>query len=243
MASVNDNKMESGKEQMYSKIYSPTFLSIVYDVLVLKFNMRYMWGCRTDKVLEPFFAENFSRRHLDIGVATGYLPAVSLGRPFRSRSKQQLTLVDLNPNPLEAAKCRILSKAENTTVECVVADVTTPLPDELKGAEFDSISMFNLFHCIPGREKLEAFSTYKNLLSDGGVLSGCTVLGGKHATNKINRLYVKLYNKKGVFHNWEDQREDFEAALNKNFEEVETTLVGMTLLFRATKPRKTQPDI
>ncbi|KAI5926532.1 methyltransferase [Camillea tinctor] len=241
MAAVNsdNNNMESKEEPMYSRVYSPTFLSIVYDVLVLKFNMRYMWGCRTDKVIEPFFAENFSRRHLDIGVATGYLPAVSLGRPYRTQSKHQLTLVDLNPNPLEAAKSRVLSKGANTTVQCVAADVTAPLPDELKGAKFDSISMFNLFHCIPGKEKFEAFNTYKDLLSEGGVLSGCTVLGGKHATNKINQLYVKLYNRKGIFHNWEDTREEFEAALNKSFEEVEITLVGMMLLFRATKPRQT----
>ncbi|KAI1500734.1 methyltransferase [Biscogniauxia marginata] len=233
MATVNNHEAH-----MYSKVYSPSFLSIVYDVLVLRFNMRFMWGCRTDTVLEPFFSENFSRRHLDIGVATGYLPAFALGRPFRTKSRQHLTLLDLNPNPLEAAKSRVLSKGTNTTVECVVADVTGPLPDELRGSQFDSISMFNLFHCIPGKQKLQAFSTYKNLLSENGVLSGCTVLGGKHATNWINYLYVKLYNRVGVFHNWEDEKIDFQDALEKNFEEVETTLVGMTLLFRATKPRK-----
>ncbi|KAI1125066.1 methyltransferase domain-containing protein [Nemania abortiva] len=235
MSTTNQPDQELGR---YAAIYSPTFLSKIYDVIVLRFNLRYMWRCRTDTVLEPFFAENLSRRHLDIGVATGYFPAKALSRPFRASARQSITLVDLNPNPLNAAKARILSKASNTTVETVVADVTEPPPKELQDAAFDSISMFNLFHCIPGDEKLKAFGLYKDLLAEGGVLTGCTVLGGSHATNWLNYLYVKLYNRLGIFHNWNDEKDAFERALRDNFEEVETTLVGMTLLFRATKPRK-----
>ncbi|KAI0430351.1 methyltransferase domain-containing protein [Xylaria sp. FL1042] len=223
---------------LYTTLYTPTFLSLMYDFVVLRFNLRYMWRCRTDTVLEPFFAENFSRRHLDIGVATGYFPAVALARPFRAQARHFITLVDLNPHPLAAAKARILSKAPNSTVETVVADVTEPLPKTLQDAKFNSISMFNLFHCVPGKEKFKAFYHYKDLLADGGVLTGCTVLGGSHATNWFNYLYVKLYNRIGIFHNWDDKKEDFQYALEENFEEVETTLVGMTLLFRATKPRK-----
>ncbi|GAP87704.1 putative sam-dependent methyltransferase [Rosellinia necatrix] len=222
---------------LYATIYTPTFLSLVYDVIVLRFNLRYMWRCRTDTVLEPFFAENLSRHHLDIGVATGYFLDVSLSRPFRAQAKHSVTLVDLNPHPLNAARARILSRAPNTTVETVVADVTEPPPEMLRNSRFDSISMFNLFHCVPGRDKLRAFSLYKGLLAEGGTLTGCTVLGGSHATNWLNYLYVKLYNHLGIFHNWDDRKEDFDRALNENFEDVETTLVGMTLLFRATKPR------
>ncbi|KAI0857202.1 methyltransferase domain-containing protein [Xylaria cubensis] len=223
---------------LYANIYTPTFLSIIYDVVVLRFNLRYMWRCRTDTVLEPFFAENFSRRHLDIGVATGYFLAKALSRPFRTHVKHSIALVDLNPNPLNAARARILSEAPNATVETVVADVTEPPPKALQHSEFDSISMFNLFHCIPGDEKLRAFSIYKELLADGGVLTGCTVLGASHATNWFNYQYVKLYNRLGIFHNLDDKREDFERVLKENFEEVETTLVGMTLLFRVSKPRR-----
>ncbi|KAI0201378.1 methyltransferase domain-containing protein [Astrocystis sublimbata] len=225
--------------ELYATIYTPTFLSIIYDVLVLRFNLRYMWRCRTDTILEPFFAENFSRRHLDIGVATGYFLATALARPFRAQAKHSIALVDLNPHPLDAARARILSKAPSATVEVVVADVTQPPPKALQKSAFDSISMFNLFHCIPGEEKLQAFSLYKDLLAEGGVLAGCTVLGGSHATNWFNYLYVKLYNRLGIFHNWGDKVEDFERVLGENFEDVETTLVGMTLLFRATRPRRT----
>ncbi|KAJ8133295.1 hypothetical protein O1611_g330 [Lasiodiplodia mahajangana] len=235
MSTTNPADRELGRSVT---IYTPTLLSKVYDHIVLRFNLRYMWRCRTDTVLEPFFAENLSRRHLDIGVATGYFPAKALSRPFRVEAKQSVTLVDLNPHPLNAARARILSKASNTTVETVVADVTEPPPKALQNSSFDSISMFNLFHCVPGDEKLRAFSLYKDLLAEGGVLTGCTVLGGNHATNWLNYLYVKLYNRLGIFHNWDDGKEAFERALKDNFEEVETTLVGMVLLFRATKPRK-----
>ncbi|KAI8628761.1 methyltransferase domain-containing protein [Xylariaceae sp. FL1651] len=232
------NQIGQGPDLYAATIYTPTFLSIVYDVVVLRFNLRYMWRCRTDTVLEPFFAENFSRRHLDIGVATGYFPAAALARPFRSHVKHSITLVDLNPNPLNTARARILASAPNTTVDTAVADVTTPPPKALQNSRFSSISMFNLFHCIPGNEKFNAFRLYKDLLADDGVLAGCTVLGGSHATNWFNYMYVKLYNRLGIFHNWNDKREDFERALEEVFEEVETTLVGMTLLFRATKPRR-----
>ncbi|KAI1172161.1 methyltransferase domain-containing protein [Nemania sp. FL0916] len=235
MSTISQGDQKTG---LSTAIYTPTFLSIVYDVVVLRFNLRFMWRCRTDTVLEPFFAENLSRRHLDIGVATGYFPAVALSRPFRVNAKQSITLADINPNPLASARARILSKAPNTTVETVVADITKPPPKELQNCVFDSISMFNLFHCVPGKEKLNAFHLYKDMLADGGVLTGCTVLGGSHATNWLNHQYVKLYNRVGVFHNWDDKRQDFERVLNENFEEVETTLVGMILLFRASKPRR-----
>ncbi|KAI1085555.1 methyltransferase domain-containing protein [Whalleya microplaca] len=226
------------EQRLYARVYSPTFLTRFYDFYVLRFNLRYIWRCPVDSVLLPFFSENFSRRHLDIGVATGWFPATALSRPFRAQAKHELTLVDLNPNPLYAAKSRVLSNSANTTVQCVTADVTAPLPEALQGAQFDSISMFNLFHCIPGPEKLRAFSIYKHLLADGGVLTGCTVLGGKHATNWLNWLYVKAYNRIGIFHNWDDNKDDFQNALEREFEEVETVVVGMLLLFRAQKPRR-----
>lgn len=174
-------------------------------------------------------------------MATGYFLDVALSRPFRAHAKHTITLSDLNPHPLKAARARILSRAPNATVQTVVADVTEPPPEALRDAgAYDSISMFNLFHCVPGgrAKKLGTLGLYKDLLADGGVLTGCTVLGRAHATNRLNYLYLKLYNRLGIFNNWEDKREDFEEALKLHFEEVETTLVGMILLFRATKPKR-----
>lgn len=202
--------------------------------------MKFIWGCPTSSILVPFFSENFSRNHLDCGVATGYFPAVALDRPFRKDSKHHLTLLDLNPNPLNAARSRVLSKATATEVQCVEADVTEPTPESLKGSHFDSISMFNLFHCMPGgKNKFAAIANFKDLLSDDGVLAGCTVLGPKHSPSWLTTLYLKWYNWWGVFNNWDDTQEDIKAVLDETFAEVETYLVGVTLLFRAQKPRRT----
>ncbi|KAI0130248.1 methyltransferase [Xylariales sp. AK1849] len=227
------------KGRVYKNVYSATFLSRVYDYYVLGFNFKYMWGCGTS-VMVPFFSDNFSHRHLDIGVANGYFPAVILSRPMRSLEKHQLTLLDFNQTSLNAAKARVLSAAPHTAVQCVQADVTAQLPESLEDVhkQYDSITMFNLFHCIPGGlGKLRAFSTYKELLSDDGVLTGCTILGRKHATGWLSRLYLRFYNWVDFFNNWDDDQEAFERVLKQEFEEVETELVGMVLLFKASKPR------
>jgi hypothetical protein len=192
-------------------------------------------------VLLPFFADNFSHRHMDIGVATGWFPAAVLSRPIRNQEKHRLTLVDFNETSLNATRARVLSVAPHTDVDCAQADITAPLPDSLESSagQYDSISMFNLFHCVPGGlEKLRAFATYKDLLSAEGTLTGCTVLGHKHATGIFSKLYLQLYNYLDIFNNWDDEEEVIKGVLAKEFEQVETEVVGMMLLFKATKPRR-----
>ncbi|ORY70105.1 methyltransferase [Pseudomassariella vexata] len=231
------------QSRVYATVYSPSFLSMFYDFYVLRFNMRYMWGCPTDSVLLPFFSENFSRRHLDCGVATGFFPAVALSRPFRAQSTQHLTLLDINANSLVAAHNRVLAHSTGTEIKCVKADVTAPLPKALKGERFETISMFNLFHCVPGPNKLDAIGIFKELLTDDGVLTGCTVLGRKHATGWLSRLYVRYFNHAGFFNNLDDNEEDIRAVLEQEFKEVETWVIGMMMLFRARKPRRTVDEL
>lgn len=132
--------------------------------------------------------------------------------------------------------------ATDTVVDCIEADVTAPPSKELACRRFDSISLFNLFHCMPGgRDKFRAFGTMAQLISDNGVLVGSTVLGIKHTKwyQYLTRFYLNWYNNWwGVFQNWDDTRDDVEAALREHFEEVETWTVGIMLLFRATRPRR-----
>ncbi|KAL7940033.1 methyltransferase [Trichoderma barbatum] len=234
----HDEAGKLGDGQTYATVYSSSFLNLFYDYYVLSFNMRF-WGCPTS-VLLPFFTENFSRNHLDCGVATGWFPSEALGRPFRKHGKQQLTLVDINPNSLKVAETRVLAVTTATTTQCFEADATLPPPAALADKKFTSISMFNLFHCMPGgKEKFaKTFATFSQLLAKDGVLSGCTVLGPKATTSWMIKFYLKFYNDWwGVFNNKDDTREDLEEALKREFEEVEITLVGVMLLFRATKPR------
>lgn len=235
----HDEAGKLGGGQTYATVYSNSFLNIFYDYYVLSFNMRF-WGCPTS-VLLPFFTENCSRNHLDCGVATGWFLSETLGRPFRKHGKQQLTLVDINPNSLKVAETRVLAVTTATTTQCFEADATLPPPAALADKKFASISMFNLFHCMPGgKEKFaKTFATFSQLLAKDGVLYGCTVLGPKATTSWMIKFYLKIYNDWwGVFNNKDDIREDLEEALKREFEEVEITLVGVMLLFRATKPRK-----
>jgi ubiquinone/menaquinone biosynthesis C-methylase UbiE len=238
MSGSQQSSSSSSGSDVYKSVYSPTFLSRIYDVYVLGFNMRWIWRCSTSAILEPFFAENFSRNHLDVGVATGYFPAVALSRPWRTGSRQRLTLLDVNGNSLAAARSRVLAMAPGAEVECVEADVKADLPRELKGRRFDSVTMFNLFHCVPGSDKVRAISTYKDVLSDEGVLAGCTVLGDGAATSWVNRWYVRKFNRKGIFNNLEDGRQMFEEVLRREFDEVDVWVFGMTLVFRATRPKR-----
>lgn len=228
-------------DRFYKGVYSRSFLARIYDHYVLGFNMKYAWGCAADSVLLPFFADNFSHRHMDIGVATGWFPATVLGRPIRKQEKHQLTLVDFNETSLNATRARVLAVAPHTAVDCVQADITAPLPERLQGAskKYDTITMFNLFHCVPGGlDKFRAFSTYKELLSDDGAIAGCTVLGHKQARGFLSRLYLKSYNYLDIFNNWEDESEVIVKILEQEFEQVEIEIVGMMLLFKASKPRR-----
>lgn len=219
-------------------VYTQFFLRNFYDLAALRFNMTYLWRCPVDTVQLPLFRENFSDRHLDIGVATGYFPTAALRCEGQSQSDKHLTLMDLNPNSLKAAEDRVLSECAEVATTCVEADIKAPIPKTLQNAKFESISMFNLFHCVPGTDKVEAFGRVAQLLGDDGVLIGVTVLGVGHTLNWFTTLCLRFYNGLGVFNNWDDRKEVFDEALNKEFAEVETCVVGLMLVFRARKPRR-----
>ncbi|KAK3939639.1 methyltransferase [Diplogelasinospora grovesii] len=214
-----------------------------YDAYVLGFNMRYIWGCATYTILLPLFCENFSKRHLDIGVATGYFPSIAIERS-REQDARHITLMDLNKNSLHAAEKRIKGDHSDldVDVQCVYGDVLGPLPDALKEQKFDSISLFNLFHCVPGtpERKAESFATLAQCLSDDGVLVGNTVLGkGYMGWSPLTWYTMFLFNYFfRSFTNWEDNPEAFEAGLRREFEDVQTWIVGSMFLFRARKPRR-----
>ncbi|KAI6080681.1 methyltransferase [Hypoxylon rubiginosum] len=225
----------------YAYLVYLQILYFIYQYVILRFNISYAWKCSTASVLEPFFIDNFSRRHLDCGVANGYFCAAALQQMEETQAEHKLTLLDIDATSLELARVSILDRAPKANVQCVRADVTAPLPHELKNAEFDSISLFNLLHCIPGgREKLRALKTYKNVLSDDGVLFGCTVLGAKYIDGWLASFLMRLYNSRGLFNNWEDTMEDIEAALIQEFSEVETFVVGMEMVFKARGPIRDQ---
>ena len=206
-------------------VYSPFTLAL-YDAWVLGISNRYAWRCPTQSVLLPFFRANVRPRHLDIGVGTGYYLAKT---PLSSQT--HVTLLDLNPSSLEAAKRRIARPGTRT----IQHDVMTPLSGDER---FDSISLFYLLHCLPGPLDAKAgiFSHLKHNLQPGGVLFGATILGDQAGHNAFGRRLMAVYNKKGIFGNRHDTEVGLEGHLREHFRDVTLKREGRVVLFRAAQP-------
>ncbi|KAM0347367.1 hypothetical protein ACHAPU_004887 [Fusarium lateritium] len=216
-----------------AKYYSSLALTF-YDLWVVKISSSFAWGCGTASVLQPYFTGNFSRKHMDIGVGTGYFPAAALQEiGDQEGSPRLITLVDLNQNSLELAMKRI--DRPNIT-RSILADALEPLPDSVP--QFDSISLFYLLHCLPGppEHKAVIFKNLKGNLNKGGVLFGATVLGKGVQHNLFGQLIMAAYNWAGLFDNRSDSEQVFAEALKEHFARVETEVVGRVLLFRAWEP-------
>ena len=117
--------------------------------------------------------------------------------------------------------------------------LTLSLPFK-KEEKFDSISLFYLLHCLPGplERKKVLFENLRDHLAHDKILYGKTILdkGVKH--NLLGKFLVLFLNTVGIFGNWGDSEEGYEAALKENFEDVEVRVVGVVLLFTAKKLRK-----
>lgn len=218
-----ENLAETGEAG--AAIYSPLVLYL-YDFWVLKISNTFAWRCPTKDTQLPFFRQHIGQRHLDIGPGPGYYLANS-----NIPEKTAVTLLDLNPNSLNAAQKRLGKRA--TLIE---ADVTQTLP--LEGV-YDSISIFFLIHCLPGplKWKMKLFTDLKPFLANSGVIYGSTILGKGVEHNWLGSRLMNLYNSRGIFGNWEDGEEDIRQALLENFENVETKVVGCVLLFSVSRPR------
>lgn len=234
-----------------SRPYVPVLLPL-YDKFTLSFNMNYVWRCATDEWLLPLFKENFSKNHLDVGVATGFFPATTLRYQASTKvdsnhtSPQCITLLDLNPHSLAMAKEKILSQAPETTVTCILANACELSLELFHSQKFHSISVMNLLHCLPGptSSKMTLLRNCAKLLDDEGTLFGCTLLGYSGETGAILKrnwlcfAEMKVLNWLGAFDNWADVKEIIDDELYGMFKEVQTWTVGSMLLFKAKKPRR-----
>ena len=210
--------------QAGAAVYSPLTLKL-YDGWVLGISNRFAWQCPTRKVLQPFFNRHVGARHLDVGVGTGYYLA-NANLP----ASTQVTLLDLNPSSLEAARQR-LGRPDTRVVQ---HDVFQPLSDE-QVAVYDSISLFYLLHCLPGTmaDKAVVFGNLKSRLADNGVLFGATILGDEANHNGFGNKLMAVYNKKGIFGNRNDTLAGLRGALAQHFADVSVEVVGKVALFSA----------
>ena len=212
----------------------------LYDVWVLWLSNLFAWRCSTTQILSPFFNEHIknSEFHLDIGVGTGYYPSHAIPHIHHNGQKTKLYLLDLNPNTLEFSKNRIHQNGYEGTIDTLEHDIFHPLPQEIHG-KFDSISAFYLFHCLPGSFPTKMTAVLRNLLpvlSPSGIFYGATILGKGVEHNLFGRGLMSLYNRNGVFSNYEDGVEELKLGLREYFEDVEVRVVGVVALFLCRGP-------
>jgi Methyltransferase domain len=217
-----DEEPRADEVEAGQRVYTPLTLRL-YDLVVLGFSNRFVWRCRSSKMLERY-ESHVGARHLDVGVGTGWF----LDRCSWPVGRPQITLLDLNESSLSAASDRIRRYAPAT----VRANVLDPI--DLGDARFDSIGANYLFHCLPRGLEWKAATVASNLrpyLAPGGVLFGSTILGRGVAHNLLGRRLMRLYNRKGVFSNLEDDQRGLEQGLASELTDVEIEVVGAVALF------------
>ena len=209
-------------------VYSNTVLAL-YDAWVLGLSNTLAWKCPTP-LLEAQFREHAGPNHLDVGVGTGYYPHHCLSHPPEI---QRLGLLDLNGNSLVAAAKR----NHRFCPETCMANVLSPI--QFFGPRFDSASLVYLFHCLPGSlpDKAVALDHLLPLVNPGGVLFGATILGKGTRPNWAARKLMAVYNKKGIFDNFNDGLTDLTRALESRLTQVEIRMHGCVALFSGRVPQ------
>ncbi|MFE2722991.1 class I SAM-dependent methyltransferase [Kitasatospora sp. NPDC059327] len=197
-----------------------------YDLLVFRGSAPLFWRCSPRNFLQ-MYNSCVGAKHLEIGVGTGYL--VSNTRfPV---SNPHITLADLNPATLDFTAERL---AHFRTTK-VVANALEPLP--VAAESQDSAALSFLLHCVPGslREKGVAIRHAAATVKPGGTVFGSTILSQGVPVTGAGRWLMNDLNKKGVFHNDQDDLEDLRDQLKQNFDDFDLVVRGCVGLFRARK--------
>lgn len=202
-------------------IYTPLSLSF-YDVAVHGLSNRFAWTCPTSKIVD-LYARHLSPNHLEAAVGTG-LFLDRAGRDF-----DRLVLLDINTACLSASARRL----RRFHPACHEANLLAPI--DLQIPPFDSVGLTYVLHCLPGTlsEKLVAVDHLRPLMADGAVLFGATILGKGVSPNAPARALFRLYNRKGVFNNLDDDLGALADGLESRFAHVEIEQQGLVALFSA----------
>jgi hypothetical protein len=146
--------------------------------------------------------------------------------------------MDLNQNSLDAASRRLARYTPQTHQANVLQ------PWGLAHANYDSVGMCYLLHCLPGAmpDKAVVFEHAKAVLAPDGALFGATILGKGVEHTRLSRWALEINGRRGILTSLDDSLEDLEAALKRAFpdHQIEIEIEGVIAMFTA-KPSKSQP--
>jgi len=210
-------------QQVYNK-----FTLAVYDVVLFKILTGRVWGLSTERLL-TFYNEHITSNHMDVGVGSGFL----LDNCKFPSSQPRLTLMDLNQDCLDHSSKRL----QRYNIKSYKRNILAPITIDESG--YDSISMNYLLHCLPGTivEKMVVFKNLYALLNPGGVIFGSTIIADSNDSNWLAKRLMKIYNKKGVFTNTEDNIQTMTRLLSEQYEKFELNVVGSAAQFVIHKPK------
>jgi len=207
-------------------VYRPLLLRF-YDLVVYVYNSPFLWRCPAFEMRKTY-EQNVGRRHLEVGVGTGYLLDTA-----HLSLRPRITLLDMNPGCLQATAHRL----RRFGPQVVQASVLEPLPEI---GRFDSVAMNYVVHCLPGsmREKAGAFRAIAKRVAPGGVFFGATLLQGDAPRSPIAQGWMDFYNRRGIFSNADDTLGGLRAGLEANFADVSLRVRGCVGLWEARRPRE-----
>lgn len=227
MLPTTDQKyIPASKEAAAGAAAYSNFLLSIYDVEVLMFEMRCIFKCPSQKILD-LYNKHVSDAHLDVGVGTGYF----LDKCRYPVEHPVVHLMDLNPNSLRKTSGRIMRYHPVTHHWNVIEPFLRDMP------LFNSIGAANFLHCLPGTmlNKEIIFKNLNRFLNKGGVFFGATVLGQGVDAGLLYRLVNPIYNKASVFSNLSDNAADLEKILAANFKTYNVDVIGSYALFAGYK--------
>jgi hypothetical protein len=86
-------------------------------------------------------------------------------------------------------------------------------------------------------DKAIIFHQARRWLNPGGTLFGTTILGQGVPHNPLAKTLLRIYNRRGIFSNHQDDAAGLEQVLAARFEQYQTETIGCVALFAATMKR------
>lgn len=210
-----------------AKGYNQLMLEL-YDFLILRLSSTVVWRCPTP-YLVLVYSHHLSRRHLELGVGTGYLLQHGV---FPSHTVD-LLLLDCNPRVLRHALRRLVRYQP----KAVVLDLMQPEWPDLPKQQ--SIGLNYVWHGLQGTPEQRAalFGRLAQLLTSDGVLFGATVRGVHPQMSRLARSASQRWLAGGLFNNQGDTPELLTDYLSRYFAEVSVWLRGEVIVFVAKQPK------